>query len=98
MTKVLLVEDSPTQAVRTQIALKSQSFEVLVENESRSAIDTAKAERPDGDDRFKDLPFILVTSLDSKDSRKKGIAAGADAYIVKGGVSTRTSCSRRSAG
>lgn len=47
MTKVLLVEDSPTQALRTQIALKSQGFEVLVENESRAAIGVAKAERPD---------------------------------------------------
>jgi len=47
MPKVLLVEDSPTQALRTQIALKSQGFEVLVENESRSAVDVAKAEKPD---------------------------------------------------
>ena len=44
MPKVLVVEDSPTQALRTQIALKSQGFEVLVENESRAAIEVAKAE------------------------------------------------------
>jgi two-component system chemotaxis sensor kinase CheA len=27
---------------------------------------------------------ILVTSLDSREDREKGIDAGADAYIVKG--------------
>jgi len=30
------------------------------------------------------LPFILVTSLSSEGDRAKGLAAGADAYIVKG--------------
>lgn len=45
--KVLLVEDSPTQALRTRIALESQGFEVVVVNESRSALDQAKAESPD---------------------------------------------------
>ena len=30
------------------------------------------------------LPFILVTSLNSADDRAMGLAAGADAYIVKG--------------
>ena len=29
-------------------------------------------------------PVILVTSLDSREDREKGIDAGADAYIVKG--------------
>jgi len=30
-----------------------------------------------------DKPVILVTSLDSREDREKGIDAGADAYIVK---------------
>ena len=47
MTKVLLVEDSPTQALRTRIALQSQGFEVTVANESKTAVDVAKAEHPD---------------------------------------------------
>ena len=47
MPKVLLVEDSPTQALRTQIALQSQGFEVTVVNESREALSTARAEQPD---------------------------------------------------
>jgi twitching motility two-component system response regulator PilH len=47
MPKVLIVEDSPTQALRTRIALESQGFEVAIVNDSRQAIDTAKAESPD---------------------------------------------------
>jgi two-component system chemotaxis sensor kinase CheA len=36
------------------------------------------------EERFRDLPVILVTSLDSEEDKKKGIEAGADAYITKG--------------
>jgi len=35
------------------------------------------------DTRFQHLPVILVTSLDTAEDRARGIAAGADAYIVK---------------
>jgi two-component system chemotaxis sensor kinase CheA len=33
--------------------------------------------------RFKHVPIVLVTSLDTPADRERGIAAGADAYIVK---------------
>ena len=36
------------------------------------------------DERYKDLPVVLVTSLDSPADRERGAAAGANAYIVKG--------------
>lgn len=35
------------------------------------------------DERFRDIPVILVTSLDSPADKARGIDAGADAYIVK---------------
>jgi two-component system chemotaxis sensor kinase CheA len=35
------------------------------------------------DERLKDLPVILVTSLDSNEDRQRGIDAGADAYVIK---------------
>jgi len=47
MPKVLIVQDSPTQALRTRIALESQGFEVSIVNDSRQAVDTAKSEKPD---------------------------------------------------
>ena len=34
--------------------------------------------------QYKNLPIILVTSLDSPDNKEMGFKAGADAYIVKG--------------
>ncbi|MBI4786546.1 MAG: hybrid sensor histidine kinase/response regulator [Chloroflexi bacterium] len=35
------------------------------------------------DDKLKNLPVILVTSLSSREDRERGILVGADAYIVK---------------
>ncbi len=35
------------------------------------------------DDRYKDIPIVIVTTQGSKEDRDKGIKAGADAYIVK---------------
>jgi two-component system chemotaxis sensor kinase CheA len=35
------------------------------------------------DPQFRHLPIVLVTSLDSQADRERGVAAGADAYIVK---------------
>lgn len=37
------------------------------------------------DRKYADLPVILVTSLSSNEDRKKGLEAGASAYITKGG-------------
>ena len=34
--------------------------------------------------KFQDLPVVLVTSLESKEDRERGIECGADAYITKG--------------
>jgi two-component system chemotaxis sensor kinase CheA len=35
------------------------------------------------DARFQHMPVVLVTSLDTPEDRERGIAAGADAYIIK---------------
>ncbi len=36
-------------------------------------------------DEFSSLPIVLVTSLESREDRERGMTAGADAYIVKRG-------------
>ena len=36
-----------------------------------------------GDKRFSQMPVVLVTALESREDRERGIDAGADAYIVK---------------
>ena len=45
--KVLIVEDSPTQALRMRIALEARGFDVVIVNESRQALPVAREERPD---------------------------------------------------
>ena len=44
--KVLIVEDSPTQALRMRIALESQGFDVAVANEPREAVEMARRDAP----------------------------------------------------
>ena len=39
------------------------------------------------DERFKHLPAILMTSLDSREDRERGVQAGADAYFIKSAFS-----------
>jgi two-component system chemotaxis sensor kinase CheA len=41
-------------------------------------------ERVRADERLRDLPVVLVTSLESEEDRRRGVEVGADAYIVKG--------------
>ena len=36
------------------------------------------------DERLSEIPVVLVTSLGSREDRERGVAAGANAYIVKG--------------
>ena len=36
-----------------------------------------------GDSKLKKIPVILVTSLDSRTDKERGIEVGADAYLVK---------------
>ncbi len=40
-------------------------------------------ERLKSDERFSAIPLIIVTTLEKEEDKKRGIAAGADAYIVK---------------
>jgi two-component system chemotaxis sensor kinase CheA len=35
------------------------------------------------DSKYKDIPVVIVTTLDSEEEKKKGIEIGADAYITK---------------
>jgi two-component system, chemotaxis family, sensor kinase CheA len=41
-------------------------------------------EKVRSDSRLKDMPLVLVTTLSSDEDRKRGIDAGADAYVIKG--------------
>lgn len=64
--------------------LSSRSFDAIVSDIQMPNMDglslTARI-RQEG--RYRDMPIILVTSFASEEDRKKGIEAGADAYITK---------------
>jgi two-component system chemotaxis sensor kinase CheA len=64
---------------------RAQSFDLVVsdvEMPRMNGFELTSSLR--NEERFSELPVILVTSLDSEEDKKRGIDAGADAYITKG--------------
>ena len=64
--------------------LKTGSFDIVVSDVEMPRLDgfglTAAIR---GDDRWAGLPVILVTGLESRTDRERGIEVGANAYVVK---------------
>lgn len=64
--------------------LESMGADVLVSDIEMPQLDGfSLTEKVRADERFATLPVVLVTSLDSRQHRERGIAVGADAHIVK---------------
>ena len=65
-------------------ALKTQDFDLVVSDVEMPRMDgfdlTAKIR---SDKKLAELPVVLVTVLERKEDREKGIEVGANAYIVK---------------
>ncbi len=65
-------------------ALKAGTFDLLVSDVEMPRMDgfdlTAKVR---SDKRFAPMPIVLVTALESREHRERGIDVGANAYIVK---------------
>lgn len=64
--------------------LKTEDFHVVVsdvEMPRMNGFELTEAIR--GTDKISEIPVVLLTSLDSREDREKGIDAGADAYLVK---------------
>jgi two-component system chemotaxis sensor kinase CheA len=70
--------------VEAWTALKERNFNAVVSDVEMPRMNgfelTAKIR---GDSNFAALPVVLVTSLESRQDRERGIEAGADAYIIK---------------
>ncbi|MGO8821366.1 MAG: response regulator [Desulfomonilaceae bacterium] len=66
--------------------LKTGNFDVVVSDIEMPRMDgfelTAKIR---GDETLKNIPVVVVTSLESREDRERGIDVGANAYIVKSG-------------
>ncbi len=64
--------------------LREKAFNLIISDIQMPRMDgfaLTKAIRED--EKFAQLPVVLVTSLDSREDREKGLAVGASAYIVK---------------
>ncbi|KPA12592.1 Chemotaxis protein cheA [Candidatus Magnetomorum sp. HK-1] len=65
--------------------IQSQFFDAVVSDVDMPRMNGFQlASHVKSDDRYKNLPFILVTSLESRADKVRGMEVGADAYIVKG--------------
>jgi two-component system chemotaxis sensor kinase CheA len=66
------------------IKLHEKSFDIVITDIEMPRLDGfALTERIKKDAHFKDIPVILVTALQTEADKKRGIGAGADAYITK---------------
>ncbi|MBI4326518.1 MAG: hybrid sensor histidine kinase/response regulator [Chloroflexi bacterium] len=65
-------------------ALRAESFDLVVSDVEMPRLNgfdlTAKIR---ADQKLAELPVVLVTALETREDRERGIDAGADAYIVK---------------
>ncbi|MDB9311482.1 hybrid sensor histidine kinase/response regulator, partial [Spirulina sp. CS-785/01] len=65
--------------------LRSRSFDAVVTDIQMPNLDgLALTERIRQQAEYNELPIILVTSLSSDEDRRRGVEAGANAYITKG--------------
>ena len=72
-------------------ALMEEDFDLLISDVEMPRMDgfelTAKVR---AGDTHGDLPVMLVTSLESREDRERGVDAGANAYITKGSFDQTT--------
>jgi len=103
--KILIVEDSPTQALQLQHTLEKSGYQVsaavngkealiLLEEGLRPTLVISDVLMPEmdgykfckqlrADERFKDIPVILVTTLSDPKDVIRGLECGANNFIVK---------------
>jgi two-component system chemotaxis sensor kinase CheA len=66
--------------------LKSEHFDLLVSDVDMPRLNgfdlTARIR---ADPKLADLPVVLVTALESRDDKERGIEVGANAYVIKSG-------------
>ena len=78
---VSLAEDGMKALEKT----KGLKYDLVVTDVEMPGLDGfSLTERLRADENYKDVPIIIVTSRQTEEDRRRGILAGADAYIVKG--------------
>src|SRR6185437_14653641 len=82
---ILVVDDSVTIRTFEKALLEAAAYDVIVSDVEMPIITGSEpTEKVRGDSKLKDMPLVLVTTLSSDEDRKRGIDAGADAYVIKG--------------
>ncbi len=83
--RVLVVEDTLTTRTLEKNILEAAGFDVVVSDVQMPRLDGfGLTERIKKDPRLRELPVILVTALQTEADKRRGIEAGADAYLTKG--------------
>jgi chemotaxis protein histidine kinase CheA/ActR/RegA family two-component response regulator len=63
---------------------QNERFDLIVTDVEMPRLDGfSLTERLRGNARYRSVPIVIVTSLEKEEDKKRGIAVGADAYIVK---------------
>lgn len=71
--------------------LKERDYDAVVSDIQMPNMDgLALTEKLRGNEKYKTLPIILVTSLSSDEDKKRGLQVGADAYIPKPSFDQKT--------
>ncbi len=102
--KILIVEDSPTQAEKLKYLLEENNFQVTVARDGNEALNFLQIQLPDmiisdimmpgmdgytlcskvkSDEKLRDIPVMLLTSLSDPEDVVKGLSAGADNFVTK---------------
>ncbi|MCH9743314.1 MAG: response regulator, partial [Gammaproteobacteria bacterium] len=65
--------------------LQEKNFDIVVTDVEMPVMNGFElTEKIKNDKRLKDIPVLMVTSLSTEEDKKRGVKAGADAYISKG--------------
>ncbi len=79
------VVSTAINGVEAVASLEQRAFDLVVSDVEMPKMNGfALTERIRGDSRWSALPVILVTGLERDEERARGLAAGADEYIIKG--------------
>lgn len=81
---------APPAQVGTARARQADRFDAVITDVNMPRMDGLRlTEQIRADPRLRALPVVLVTSLASESDQRRGLEAGANAYITKGGFDNR---------